>query len=269
MKIGGGFVSLFIMLMLLLSPPGVAESKRVFNSQQFTKQIRLELKVAQVTKHPVLTRGPLDYLAEGGRKQITDDNDAGFYLCKDMPPLTDEDELANIAKEVSSASVDQMEELNSKYYCYRFDILSYFIAKRQNSALKRALIGGINENFISVNNPNPYNVLYLFNQAVFAENEGAISILAENSGQYLYLALLNFIPQNDDKLVDWPNEIKKREHKYRNRKVGSNDLVQAVLHNSQYDLATVKKFIPENLRREEYVKALKSLIAIRTRSREE
>ena len=267
MKIGGGFIGMLFMLMLLLSPPGVAvENKRLFDSKQFTKQIRLEVRVAQAIKHPVLLRQPLDYLAEGGRKVSDDDNAAEFYLCKDKPPLTDEAVLAEIAKEVDAASARQIKELSSKYYCYRFDILSYFIAKHQNEALKRALANGMDEYFILVQNPNPYDMLYLLNQAVFAENKGAVSILAESGGQYLYLALLNFVPQNDEKLIDWQDEIKKREHKYRNRKVNSNDLVQAVLHNSRYDLATAKKFIPEEIRREEYIKALNSLIAIRIRS---
>ncbi len=266
MKIGGGFISLFIMLMLLLSPPGVARSKEVFNSRQFTKQIRLELKVAQVTKHPILTRGPLDYLAEGGRKALNDDNSEEFYHCKSVPAVTEEGILAGMAEEFASAANYQIEELKSKYYCYRFDILSYFIAKHQNEALKRALDNDFDEYFVGLKNPNPYNVLYLLNQAVFAENKEAVNLIAENGGQYLYLALLNFIP-NDDKFIDWQSEIRKREHKYKNIRVNSNDLVHAILHNSQYDLATVKEFIPKDQRQTEYLKALNSLIDIRTHSK--
>ena len=263
---GGGFVSMIFMLMLLLSPPGVAaENKGLFDGKQFTKQIRLELKVAQVTKHPLLTRGPLDYLAEGGR-ETADDNEAEFHICKDKPALTDEAALADIAKEIALAPDEQIKELKSKYYCYRFDILSYFIAKNQNEALKRALNNGFDEYFISVKNPNPYKVLYLLNQAVFAENKEALNLAAQNGSQYLYLALLNFIP-NDEKVIDWPAEIKKRAHKYKNRKVGANDLVHAILHNSQYDLAAVKEFIPKDKRQAEYLKALNSLIDLRLQSK--
>ena len=260
---GGEFISIFFMLMLLLSPPVVAQSKGLFDSKQFTKQIRLELKVAQVTKHPVLTRGPLDYLSEGGRNTVEDDNEAEFYLCEDKPALTDEETLADIAKEVAFAPNEEIEELKSKYYCYRFDILSYFIAKHQNDALKRALDSGFDEYFISVKNSGPYRVLYLLNQAVFAENKEALNLISEKGGQYLYLALLNFIPLDDEKFIDWPSEIKKREHKYKNRKVGADDLIHAVLHNSQYDLATVKEFIPKESRQAEYLRALNSLIDIR------
>lgn len=263
MKIGGVLIGASFTLMLVLAPPGVAQEKRLFDSKQFTKQIRLELKVAQVTNHPVLSRGALDYLQEGGRETPKDDNDANYYLCKDIPVLTDEETLAGIAEEVAVARDEQIKELSSKYYCYRFDILSYFIAKNQNDFLKRALNNGFDEYFISVKNPNPYNVLYLLNQAVFAENKEALELLATNGGQYLYLALLNFIPQNDEEIIDWQTEIKKREHKYKRVKVNSNDLVQAVLHNSQYDLATVKEFIPKDSRQVEYLKALNSLIDIR------
>ena len=263
---GVGFISTFLMLILLLAPPGAAESKELFDGKQFTKQIRLELKVAQVTKHPLLTRGPLDYLAEGGRKTADDDNSADFYLCKEKPALIDESILAGMAGEVASAPEYQLEELKSKYYCYRFDILSYFVAEHQNEALKRALDKGFDEYFAAVQNPNPYNVLYLLNQAVFSENKEALHLLAESGSRYLYLALLNFIP-NDDKIIDWQTEIKKREHKYENRKVNHNDIVYAVLHNNQYDLATVKEFIPKELRQAEYLKALNSLIDIRTHSK--
>ena len=266
---GGGLISMFFMLMLLLSPPGEAETKGLFDSRQFTKQVRLEIRVAQITNHPVLTRGPLDYLAEGGRKAEDDDNEAAFYLCKDKSALTDENTLADMAEEVSVALSEQMEELKSKYYCYRFDILSYFIAKNRNEDLQRALDGGFDEYFISVQNPGPYNVLYLLNQAVFAENKEALQTVADKikCGKHLYLALLNFIPQGDEQIIDWPAEIKKREHKYKNRRVNHNDLVQAILHNSQYDLATVKEFIPKEARQEEYLKALNSLIDIRLHSK--
>ncbi len=265
---GGEIISMISILILLLSPPGVAaENKGLFDSKQFTKQVKLELKVAQVTKHPLLVRGPLDYLAEGGRAVADDNNEASYYLCKDKPILTDEGTLAEIAKEVASVPNYQIRELKSKYYCYRFDILSYFIAEHQNNALKRALDGGFDEYFIVVKNPNPYNLLYLLNQAVFAENKEALRLLADRNSQYLYLALLNFVPQNDEKFIDWPAEIKKRAHKYKNRKVDYNDLVQAVLHNSQYDLATIKEFIPKDSRQAEYVKALNSLIDIRLHSK--
>lgn len=266
---GGGLISIFFILlimMLLLSPPGEAQSEGLFNSKDLTKQIRLELRVALVTRHPVLVRGPLDYLAEGGRKPADDDNEAEFYMCKDKPELSDESTLADMAQEVASAPSNQIAELKSKYYCYRFDILSYFIARHQNEALRQALESGFDEYFISVKNPNPYNMLYLLNQAVFAENKEALNLLAQNAGQYLYLALLNFIP-NDDQIIDWPGEIKKREHKYKNRRVNYRDLVQAVLHNSQYDLATVKEFIPKNSRQAQYLKALNSLIDIRIHAR--
>ena len=268
MKKGGGFISTFFVLMLLLSPPGVAADKGLFDSKQFTKQIRLELKVAQVTNHPVLSRGPLDYLTEGGRKTAEDNNAAEYYLCKDKPELTDVGVLAGMAEEFASAPNYQIEELKSKYYCYRFDILSYFIVNHQNEALKRALENGFDEYFIAVKNPNPYNVLYLLNQAVFAENKEALNLLADKGGHYLYLALLNFIPQSDEQVIDWQTEINKRRHKYVRLKVNSNDLVQAVLHNSQYDLATVKEFIPKDFRHTEYLKALNSLIDLRIRSRE-
>ncbi|MBO4707030.1 MAG: hypothetical protein J5594_00505 [Elusimicrobiaceae bacterium] len=265
---GGGLIGMVFMLMMLLSPPGVAaENKGLFDSKKFTKQIRLELRVAQVTNHPVLTRGPLDYLQEGGRETPKDNNETNYYLCKDKPALTDDKTLADIAKEFVVASDEQIKELKSKYYCYRFDILSYLIAKHENEALKKTLDSGFDEYFVLLKNPNPYSTLYLFNQAVFAENKEALHLIAQNGSQYLYLALLNFIPQNDDKIIDWTTEIKKREHKYRNRKVGANDLVQAVLHNSQYDLATVKEFIPKNLRQAEYLKALNSLIDIRLQSK--
>ena len=263
---GGGFVSMIFMLMMLLSPPGVsAENKGLFDGQQFTKQIRLELKVAKVTKHPLLTRKPLDYLAEGGRK-YTEDKESEFYRCKEKPALTNEAALADIAKEVALAPDEQIKELKSKYYCYRFDILTYFITKHQNAALKRALDNGFDEYFISVKNPSPYNVLYLLNQAVFAENKEALNLLAASGNQYLYLALLNFITgRNYDGNLD--DEIKKREYRYKNRKVNSYDLVQAVLHNSEYDLATVKEFIPKKFRQKEYLKALNSLIDIRLRAK--
>ncbi len=268
MKIGGGIISMLFILMLLLSPPGIAaEKKGLFDSKQFTKQIKLELKVAQVTKHPLLVRGPLDYLSEGGRKTTDDDNAAEYYLCKEKPILINEDILADMAEEVSSAPGYQIEELREKYYCYRFEILSYFIAKHQNDALKRALDRGFDENFITLLNPNPYNMLYLLNQAVFAENKEALNLLADYGEQYLYLALLNFIPPDDEKVINWPDEIKKYEHKYRNRKVDYNDLVYTVLHNNKYDLAAAKKFIPEDLRRMEYLKALNSLIDLRLESK--
>lgn len=264
---GGSFVSVIFMLILLLSPPGIAaENEELFNSKQFTKQIRLELKVAQVTKHPLLNRSPLEYLQEGGREAPKDNNEANYYLCKDKSVLTDEETLADIAKEVAFAPDEQIKELKSKYYCYRFDILSYFIAKHENEALKRTLDSGFDEYFVLLKNPNPYSMLYLFNQAVFAENKDALQLLAQNGSQYLYLALLNFIPQNDDKVIDWQTEINKRKHKYKNRKVGANELVHAVLHNSQYDLATVKEFISKESRQTEYLKALNSLIDIRLES---
>lgn len=270
-KGGGSFISMFFVLimMLLLPPPVAAQSKGLFDSKQFTKQVRLEIRVAQVTKHPVLIREPLDYLSEGGRKVADDSNEAEFYLCKDKPSLIDEDTLASMSEEVALAPSEQIKELKSKYYCYRFDILSYFIAKHQNEALKHSLNGGFDEYFISVKNPGPYNVLYLLNQAVFAGNKEALQLIADNikCGKQLYLALLNFIPQGDEKVIDWPAEIKKREHKYKNRKVNYNDLVQAVLHNNQYDLATVKEFIPKESRQAEYLKALNSLIDIRLHSK--
>ena len=107
---GGGFVSMIFMLMMLLSPPGVsAENKGLFDGQQFTKQIRLELKVAKVTKHPLLTRKPLDYLAEGGRK-YTEDKESEFYRCKEKPALTNEAALADIAKEVALAPDEQIKK---------------------------------------------------------------------------------------------------------------------------------------------------------------
>ena len=263
---GGVLISMIFMLMLLLSPPGIAaENKGLFDGQQFTKQIRLELRVAKVIKHPLLTRGPLDYLSEGGRKPA-EDNESEFYRCNEKPILTDEAALADIAKEVALAQGEQIKELKSKYYCYRFDILNYFITTYQNDALRRALNNGFEEYFISVKNPNPYNVSYLLNQAVFAENKEALNLLSENGSQYLYLALLNFIMgRNDDGNLD--EEIKKREYRYKNRKVNSDDLVHAVLHNSQYDLATVKEFIPKNSRQKEYLKALNSLIDIRIRAK--
>ncbi len=264
---GGGLISTLFVLMLLLSPPGVAaENKGLFDSRQFTKQIRLELRVAQVTNHPLLIREPLDYLSEGTRKALNN-KVTEFYSCQDKPALTDEETLANIAKEVLDAPDYKIKKLKSKYYCYRFDILSYFIAKHQNNALKRALKNGFDEYFIYVTNPNPYSVLYLLNQAVFAENKEALRLIADSGSQYLYLALLNFIPQKNEKVIDPAAEIKKREHKYKNRKVGANDLVQAVLHNSRYDLATVKEFIPKDLRQREYLKALDSLIDIRLQSK--
>ncbi len=258
----GSLIGMFFMLMMLLSPPGAGESDVLFTKGQFSKETSLEIKVAQVTKRPVLFRGPLDYLAEGGRKSAEDNNNAEFYQCKDKPVLTEEGVLAGMAEEFAAAPDYQIEELKSKYYCYRFDILSYFIAKHQNEALKRALDNGFEEYFVMLENPNPYDMLYLLNQAVFAKNKEALNLLAESGGQYLYLALLNFIP-NDDKIIDWQGEIKKREHKYKNRKVNADDLVQAVLHNSQYDLVTVKEFIPKESRAAEYLKALNSLIDIR------
>jgi len=267
---GGGLISTIFVLMLLLSPPGVAaENKGLFDSKQFTKQIRLEVKVAQVTNHPVLNRGPLDYLYEGGRETPKDSNEANYYLCKDKPVLTDEETLADIAKEVALASIDQIKELKLQYYCYRFDILSYFITKNQNEALQRALNNGFDEYFITLKNQNPYNVLYLLNQAVFAENKEALNLIAQKikSEKYLYSVLLNFITRNDEQNIYMDNEIRKREHKYRNRKVGANDIVQAILHNSRCDLATVKEFIPKNLRQAEYLKALNSLIDIRLQSK--
>ncbi len=263
---GGGLIGILFMLIMLLPPPGVAESDGTFIKGQFSKKIRLELKVAQVTQHPLLIRGPLDYLAEGGRKPADENNSAEFYRCKDKPILTEEGVLAGMATELASAPNYQIEELKLKYYCYRFDILSYFIADYQNDALKRALDNGFDEYFVMLENPNPYNMLYLLNQAVFAENKEALNLLADYGGQYLYLALLNFIP-NDEDIVDWQGEIKKREHRYKNRKVNSNDLVYAILHNDEYDLATVKEFIPKNSRQEEYLKALNSLIDIRTHSK--
>lgn len=268
MKIGGGVVSAFFVLMLLLSPPGVAaEKKGLFDSKQFTKQVRLEMRVAKVINHPMLVRGPLDYLKEGGKEASTDTNEASYYLCQDKPILTDEEVLADMAEEVAFAPNYEIKELRERYYCYRFDILSYFIAKHQNNALKRALNNDFDEYFISVKNPNPYYVLYLLNQAVFAENKEALRLLVERNSQYLYLALLNFIPQNDERVINWQAEIMKREYRYRNRKVNYNDLVHAVLHNSQYDLATAKEFIPKESRQAEYLKALNSLIDLRLESK--
>ena len=270
---GGGFVSIIFMLIMLLSPPGIAaENKGLFDGHQFTKQIRLELKVAKVTKHPLLTRGPLDYLAEGGRK-YTDDNNAEFYRCKEKPILTDEAALADIAKEVALAQDEQIRELKSKYYCYRFDILNYFITTHQNEALKRALNNGFDEYFISVKNPSPYNVLYLLNQAVFAENKKALNLVAENcTKEDLYSALINFITKydSDDEVVE------RHKKKYNYLRLNYNDLAQAVLHDNIYDLKAVndiimqefesKKLWQESLR-QEYLKALNHLIDLRLYSK--
>lgn len=271
---GGGLISTIFVLMLLLSPPGVAaENKGLFDSKQFTKQIRLEVKVAQVTNHPVLSRGPLNYLQEGGRETPKDSNEANYYLCKDKPALTDEETLADIAREVAVASIDQIKELKFKYYCYRFDILSYFITKNQNDALQRALSNGFDEYFISVKNPNPYNVLYLLNQAVFAENKEALNLVAENcTKEDLYSALINFITKYDsDEEV-----VERHKKKYNRLRLRYNDLAQAVLHDNIYDLKAVNDIIAQEFKskklwqeylRQEYLKALNYLIDIRLQSK--
>lgn len=270
---GGGLISIIFMLIMLLSPPGIAvENKRLFDGKQFTKQIRLELRVAKVIKHPLLTRGPLDYLAEGGRKPA-EDNEAEFYRCNEKPILTDEDALADIAKEVALAQGEQIKELKSKYYCYRFDILNYFITTYQNEALRRALNNGFEEYFISVKNPNPYNVSYLLNQAVFAENKEALNLVAENcTKEDLYSALLNFITKYDS-----DNEVVERhKKKYNYLRLNYNDLAQAVLHDNIYDLKAVNEIIAQEFKskklgyeslRQEYLKALNYLIDLRLHSK--
>ena len=177
--------------------------------------------------------------------------------------------LANIAKEVADAPDNKVNELKSKYYCYRFDILSYFIAKHENNALKRALDGGFDEYMVSVKDAGPYNVLYLLNQAVFAENKEAVNFLSRRikSLKHLYFVLLNFVARRDNNDADWATEIKKREHRYANLRLCHDDLVRAILHNDQYDVATVneamtQEFGPNELR-QEYLKTLNSLIDIR------
>jgi len=241
-KTNGIGVAILFVVFFLLALPLVAGTK-TFDNKQLTRQITAEIKVAQILKHPLLTKGVFDYLSQDENPAETDTN----LSCKDR--ISDESELAEIAAEVAAAPAEKMPELKAKYHCYSFDILNYFIGKHQNEALKRALDGGFDEHFI------------LLNQAVFAENKEALNLLSSRG--YMYLALMNFISQNNT-VLNLEREIKKRAFRYKNRAGNANDLVRAVLHNNRYDLIAANKFIPPKLRQREYLKALNTLIYIRS-----
>ena len=261
---GVSFAILFGVL-FLLAPPLLTESK-IFDTKQLTRQIKLEVKVAQVTKHPLLTRGALDYLSEKIRR-VPEDTSTGIP-CGDVAAITEEDELAKIAAEVVSASNIEIKNLKEKYYCYRFDILSYFIAKHQNTYLQYALDNGFDAPFIYLPDSQFSDILYLFNQAVFAENKEALALLPNNGAQHLYSVLENFISKTDDILVNKEQEIGIRSFKYKRRDANSDDVVFAVLHNNKYDLETARDYIPKKLRQAEYLKALNTLIDTRRKSNE-
>ncbi len=255
---GVSFAILFGFL-FLLAPPLLTESK-IFDTEQLTRQIKLEVKVAQVTQHPLLTRGALDYLQENQDNLLEDEENA--VSCKDTPAVISEDKLAEIATEIAKASQEQKQELKDKYYCYSFEILSYYIAKHQNKYLQDTLDIGFDEELINSQNAGNYNISHLFNQAVLAENKEALALLAEKDGQYLYSALENFIDKNS-KATNLEQETSKYSFKYKHRQADVDNLVYAVLHNSRYELAAAKKYIPRNLRRAKYFKALNTLIDIR------
>ncbi len=258
-KTNGVTIVILFVVLFLLAPPLLSESKN-FDTTQLTRQIKLEVKVAQVTQHPLLTKGALDYLPQ--KQDNLFKNEEKDVSCKDTTAIINEDKLAEIATEIAQASNEQKQELKNKYYCYNFEILNYFIAKHQNNYLQDTLNIVLGEELINSKNAGIYNMSNLFNQAVFAENKEALALLAEKYGQYLYSALKNFIYKNS-KATNLRQETDKYSFKYKHRDANANDLVYAVLHNSEYELAAAKLYIPKELRRAEYLKALNTLIDIR------